>query len=524
MKTIALIVVLVLLLASTIAVLPANGVEAASIANVLVYAGPGSWQDGITAFEHFCTYKGLTYQEQSYIYINNNDLRSKYDAIYFPGGDAYQYNKRINSAGDANIRNFVNNGGGYIGICAGAYFACDRILWEGGWQNYALDLFAGYGYGAIDPIIPWSGYTMTWTTMNPANPLCQWEPAKEYQLYYGGPAFYPDAGQSMNVMATWDSYNNTPAMINYSYGSGRVVLCGPHPEIEEDDTRDGTTFGDQFEDLGTDWNILWTSLDYLMNVSITQPPGTIPPDTEPPVISGVSDSPDPCVSGDPLTITAEVVDNNGVGNVWVNVFGQDYPMNSIGNDLYQYTMSTAGGNAELFFDGFEGNWSWTVTGTGAKWAQSSASKYEGSYAALVKQTGVGKVTTITKTVSTVGYTGVTLTFYRKVVGFDSADEYKAEWSDGTNWYVLEQSGSGSMNDGSYLLRTFNLPAGANNNPNLQLRFSADCGAVSEWASIDNIRLTGLCSGMSVGTYSYTVHAADLRDNQAAPVSGQINIQ
>jgi len=498
-------------------------VEAGTVANVLVYAGPGSWGDGITAFENFLTYKGLTYQEQSYSYINNNDLRGKFDVIYFPGGDAYQYDRRINSAGDNNIRNFVSNGGGYIGICAGAYFACDRILWEGGWQYYTLDLFMGYGYGAIDSIIPWSGYTMTWTTMNLANPLCTWELTKEYQMYYGGGAYYPDAGQSMNVIATYDSYNNDPAMINFGYGSGHVVMFGPHPEIEEDDTRDGTAFGDQFEDLGTDWNIMWTCMDYLRNVPITQPPGTIPPDEIPPVINWVSDSPDPSVSGNPVTITAEVVDNVGVGDVWVNVLGNNYPMTAIGNDQYQYTMSTAGGSTEVLFDGFEGTWGWTVAGTGALWAKSTASAYQGSYSAYVKQTGVGKVTTMTKTISTVGYTGITLTFYRKVVGFDVTDEYKAEWSDGTNWYVLEQSGSGSMNDGSYVLRTYNLPTGANNNPNLKLRFSADCGAVSEWASIDNVRLVGTGSGMSPGTYGYTVYAEDLRENQATPVAGEIHI-
>ncbi len=28
------------------------------------------------------------------------------------------------------MRKFVQNGGGYIGICAGAYLACDRFSWS----------------------------------------------------------------------------------------------------------------------------------------------------------------------------------------------------------------------------------------------------------------------------------------------------------------------------------------------------------------------------------------------------------
>ena len=416
-----------LLLATTVvllllAVLPATVFAAtAKVANVLVYSGPGTWADGRTAFERFLAYKGLTYQEQSYGYVNTTDLRGKFDVIYFSGGDAYQYNSRITAAGKTNIRTFVSNGGGYLGICAGAYFACDRILWEGGWQYYTLDLFMGYGAGAIDQIAAWPGYAMTCTTMNPANPLCLWDPAKEYMLYYGGGAFYPDAGQAMDVVATWDSFGGAAAMIDYSYGTGHVVLSGPHPEIEEDDSRDGTTFGDQFDDLGSDWGILWTSLDYLMNRTLTHAPAPA---------------------------------------------------------------------AEVFLDGFEGTWGWQTAGTGATWAKSSASKYQGSYSAYVKQTGIGKVAALSRGISTAGYSGLTLSYYRKVAGFDPADEYKAEWSDGTNWYVLEQSGTASMNDAAYVSRVYTLPAAASNNPAFRLRFSADCGAVSEWVSIDNIRLTG----------------------------------
>jgi len=47
----------------------------------------------------------------------------KYDCILVPGGYAPNYCKALGKVGKGKIREFVNCGGGYIGICAGAYLA-----------------------------------------------------------------------------------------------------------------------------------------------------------------------------------------------------------------------------------------------------------------------------------------------------------------------------------------------------------------------------------------------------------------
>jgi hypothetical protein len=98
-------------------------------------------------------------------------------------------------------------------------------------------------------------------------------------MYYGGAAFYPDEGQGMHIVGTYDAFNSNPAIINFGYGNGRVILFGPHPEIEEDSARDGVSFADRLFDLGTDWNLLWTSMDWVMGWTISEPPDTSPPTT-----------------------------------------------------------------------------------------------------------------------------------------------------------------------------------------------------------------------------------------------------
>lgn len=522
-KKIGIGIVAILLLASSMLVVEAgkpgdDPQPRGAVAQVAIYTGAGTWDDGIVAFENFLDWKGITWGEVGYKDINNGAL-SGYDVVYFPGGDAYQYKKWVD---EPYVQTFVNNGGGYLGICAGAYFACDRIDWEGDTYEYYLDLYMGIGYGAIDPIVPWADYDMSWYTMNLANPLCQWEPSQQYGMYYGGPAFYPDAGQSQDVICTYDEYYNDAAAINFEYGSGHVALFGPHFEIEEDDTRDGTTFGDEFDDLGTDWTILWTTMDYLLGNPISQPPGTEPPDTEAPVINWVTDSPDPQTAGQDVTITAYVTDNEAVDEVYAVCNGNNYPMAFDGNNyICTITTGQAGGETELFFDGFESGFDWYVWGPGKPWQASSDDPYEGASSAYVKKTGAGNPTYMEKTIDTSGCTGLTLSYYRQLKGFDVADDFSCEYYDGS-WHTLEYVNS---ENGGYEYREYTLPSSCENNPNFKIRFMAECGAVTEKAYVDNVLVTyqGTGANWDTGLYPYTVYADDPSGNEATPVGGDFTL-
>jgi len=119
---------------------PAAGSSTASIA---VYADSGAWSEGIIAFEKFLDWKGLSHARVFRSEVNGSDLRVKYAAIYFPGGDAYSYHQAITTTGENHIRDLVNGGGAYIGVCAGAYFAAQTLYWEGNSYTYTLALFAG---------------------------------------------------------------------------------------------------------------------------------------------------------------------------------------------------------------------------------------------------------------------------------------------------------------------------------------------------------------------------------------------
>lgn len=240
-------------------------------AQVAIYNGPGTWADGIVSFEKFCDWKGISHEQVNSHDINTLVLKDYYQGIFFPGGDAYYYKQAINASGLQHIRDIVNLGGFYMGMCAGSYFACDSIEWEGGIYDYQLGLFNGFARGAIDAIAPWADYTMTNVTMNMNNPINAYSSGHETIVYYGGPVYEPKPAQAMDTVATWDAWYNLPAIINFTYGNGRVLFSGPHPEIEEDSNRDGTTFGDSLNDNGSDWPFLWSAVDWVMKNPISNP-------------------------------------------------------------------------------------------------------------------------------------------------------------------------------------------------------------------------------------------------------------
>ncbi len=58
-----------------------------------------------------------------------------YDVVIFSGGSGSAQAKSLGDVGRERVREFVRNGGGYVGICAGAYLACSNFSWGLGILN-----------------------------------------------------------------------------------------------------------------------------------------------------------------------------------------------------------------------------------------------------------------------------------------------------------------------------------------------------------------------------------------------------
>jgi glutamine amidotransferase-like uncharacterized protein len=243
---------------------------------VAVFNGTGAGSD-----THHAQGKMYEWMGCDVTYIKNDDIingdLSEYDLLGFPGGDYVQY-WNLGQEGKTKIQEYVRNGGAYLGICAGAWWASDYMVWkadyhfpppaykvEGDERN--LDLFPGVTMGPLDAIAPFYTGKMTGITfVNRTHPITDSLPEHLTVLYYGGPEFLPYEGTNVTVLATYD-VTGTPAIVAFNYGKGRVVLCGPHPEVEEDGVRDGLALDNplktDYTDPESDWPLFIEAVRWL---------------------------------------------------------------------------------------------------------------------------------------------------------------------------------------------------------------------------------------------------------------------
>lgn len=103
----------------------------------------------------------LPRQHYEVVTINAGELlaggwQARTALLVMPGGADLPYCKHLNGTGNAHIRDFVATGGSYLGICAGAYYACARIEFEPGGTmevvgDRELRFFPGAARGAVVP-------------------------------------------------------------------------------------------------------------------------------------------------------------------------------------------------------------------------------------------------------------------------------------------------------------------------------------------------------------------------------------
>ena len=234
-------------------------------ADVAIYDDDGAFDPSVTALSCMFRWMGLAVVLVDAEDINQRGLNGL-DLVCVPGGDMYEYSQSLGQAGIDRIREFVSNGGGYIGVCGGAYFAGERVYWRGNPLPMAsLSLFEGESRGPYDEIVPYPGYGMAQILLGYGHPILEGEGRSTQILYYWGPALLPDDEGTVDVLGRYATIQE-PAMIALEYGQGRVFLVGTHPEIEEDSDRDGTDFADELDDEGTDWDLMRNATRWCLRI------------------------------------------------------------------------------------------------------------------------------------------------------------------------------------------------------------------------------------------------------------------
>jgi glutamine amidotransferase-like uncharacterized protein len=158
-----------------------------------------------------------------------------------PGGASRYVADKLDGEGNDRIRDYVARGGFYLGICAGAYYACRRTDWRAGkWDEIRTDNeLAFYPGTAVGPISSFVRETADGSDTTAQLATLRTEIGDVYPcLYWGGPIFRPDELEttaSWRVLARYTEgvADGEAAVVLGSYGRGHYLLLGVHLEIDQ---------------------------------------------------------------------------------------------------------------------------------------------------------------------------------------------------------------------------------------------------------------------------------------------------
>jgi hypothetical protein len=162
-----------------------------------------------------------------------NGALDRFDAVLFTGGRGSVQGELLGEDGRERVRRFVRGGGGYLGICAGAYLAMQ-------------------GPPEFNKIAIVGAHNLTgdaWQRGSRETRLVPTDRSTPLGMHYeNGPIFEREVVRGLEPfvsLATFDAdvymeeygtrsgeMRGTPAVIAASYGRGRILLFSPNPTLE----------------------------------------------------------------------------------------------------------------------------------------------------------------------------------------------------------------------------------------------------------------------------------------------------
>ncbi len=199
-----------------------------------IYEGPGSGESGIKAVsDRSSQIPGTRVTRIKAADMGTRDL-SEFDVVVFSGGSGSGQSKAIGEAGRKNVREFVERGGGYLGICAGAYLACAGFDWGLGilnaktvsnrWQRGRGMMrvqLTSEGQGVFGAVA--EPFTIRYANGPIIKPLGR----SELPPYRVAALFRSEIAENNTPVGVMV---DSPAAVYATFGKGRVLTISPHSE------------------------------------------------------------------------------------------------------------------------------------------------------------------------------------------------------------------------------------------------------------------------------------------------------
>lgn len=203
--------------------------------SVLIYSGPGVSQESLE--QTLATFSNLLKNTSVELFtpqqVTEEEWEKKTALFILPGGSDLPYAESLNGKGNEKLRNYVEGGGAFLGICAGSYYAGSSVDFAKGSAievkgERELALFPGTVRG---PILCDYVYG-THEGARAAKIYSTFGEKEEYTIFYNGGGYFEVPAKNTLVLATYDREKAYPAIIECSYGKGVAILSGVHIEYD----------------------------------------------------------------------------------------------------------------------------------------------------------------------------------------------------------------------------------------------------------------------------------------------------
>ncbi|KAF9547061.1 biotin holocarboxylase synthetase [Mortierella hygrophila] len=217
--------------------------------NVLVYSGEGTSRASLAHTVR--TLRSLVGHHYDVMKIDAKGLTTEpweesTSLLVIPGGRDLPYTRDLNGAANEKIRAYVAAGGRFWGICAGAYFSSDRIVFEVGTPlevqgDRELKFFAGECHGVVYPGFVYDseqGANAVGIRLVEEEFRGERLGFEETRVYFNGGGYFVDAEKQpgCSVLAWYKDTDGNEgqkaAMILCQVGQGVALLTGVHPEYD----------------------------------------------------------------------------------------------------------------------------------------------------------------------------------------------------------------------------------------------------------------------------------------------------
>ena len=163
-----------------------------------------------------------------------------FDGLWGPGGTAYGYNYFLapnpnsggingmypnglaSQTGQANIRAFVNAGGGYSGASAGCSMAATSFIWDDTPITYTLGLYNGQIVAPLDVHLRLAAVLRVQGQLRGGQRPVSGRRRPEHLLYWGEGYYNPNGSTTLTVDGTLNDdvpEDGEPIVVRHSYGS-----------------------------------------------------------------------------------------------------------------------------------------------------------------------------------------------------------------------------------------------------------------------------------------------------------------